>query len=311
MAIITSAEQGPSTNPIQGTSPLKQVAPPIETAPPAEKTDDPMSPKLLELARRTKAQRQAQLKFQQEQQAFESKRAELERKESEYQKNFVPRDRIKTDLLGVLSEAGISAPELIKILQGQGGQAISQDLESRRLRQEFEEFKATTQAEREQSTKQYEQNVTEQYQQAINQIRFDTKALVERDSSFEMIKAERAEESVVQFIELVYKEGLTDEDGKEIYPKGKALTVDEAAQKVEDYLTTEALRLAQLPKVQKKLAPQEIEMAAAPKQQQITPKQSQIKTLTNSMTASTSKSLSAAERRARAIAVAEGRIPAN
>ena len=55
---------------------------PVETAPAVEaEKKEAMSPKLVELARRQKAQRAAQIRLQQEQQALVAARAEIERKQ--------------------------------------------------------------------------------------------------------------------------------------------------------------------------------------------------------------------------------------
>ena len=274
-----------------------------EESVPAVSADDPNAAKFLELAKRTKAQRALELKLKQEQQSLEAKRAEIEKKQAEYENNYIPKDRLKNDLIGVLTELGYDPSGVVNAIQSG---PVSMEMTIRQLQQKIAQLEAGTST----VAKNLEENTTAQYQAAVNNIRTQAKSLVAKDPSFETIKAMGKEEDIVKRIEKVFNEGEFDEEGNEIYAKGTVLDVTEVAQKIEETLLADALRIAQLNKVKQKLAPVVEETAEGTKQKTATnPKQTQIKTLTNTMTASPSKSLSAAERRARAIAIAEGRIP--
>ncbi len=90
---------------------------------------------------------------------------------------------------------------------------------------------------------------------------------------------------VVDLIEKTFKED------------GILLTEDEAAQQVEDYLTEEAYKLANLKKIQKRLqtSSASTSTSATPAKSAETPKQSQpMKTLTNAV--GTSRQLTSKER---------------
>lgn len=281
------------------------AAPADATTEAAAVTETPApSPELVELAKRTKTQRLAQLKLQNEIQAVEKTKLELAAKQKEYETNYVPRDRIKSDFLNVLAEAGIT-PEQVQTYFSQNG--VSHDLEIRNLKRELAEIKAG----RESANKQAEERQTQDYQHALNQIRSDAKALVQSDPNFDTIKELRAEEEVVKLIERVFQEGVQDESGEFKFAKGTVLTVEQAAQHVEDYLVEESLRRASLGKVKAKLAPPAAEaVTGATKQTTLsgTKQATPIKTITNSMVATPTKPLSPSERRARAIAIAEGRL---
>lgn len=268
-------------------------------APPAEVKEDAMSPRLVELARRTKAQRALQLKLQAQEQAVEKKRMELEQKQREYEQNYIPRDRFKADPLGVFAEMGITPEQLQQFFTQNPTAGV--DIKLQQALKRIEELENGSKN----VAKSQEEAIAQQYQAALNQIRTDTKLLVASDPAFETIKEMQAEDEVVNLIEKVFNEGAGD-----TYPKGHVLSVTEAAQQVEDYLVEEALRMSKLNKVKQKLAAPTEEAATKQEQEtnQPTKQAPPLKTLTNSMIASPAKPITAQERRARAIAIAEGRL---
>lgn len=283
----------PSATPPTDGAPVEAATAP---APEVEKKEQ-MSPKLVELARRAKAQRAAQLRLQQEQQALATARADIERKQREYETNYIPKDRLQNDFLGVLADAGITPEQIQNYFMQQPTATVELKLQQAMKRIEELENGSKTFA------KNQEEQAQQNYEAAINQIRNDAKVLVNTDPNFELVKEMRAEEEVVNLIKRVFDEGIPG-----VYTPGTVLSVDDAAAQVEDYLFEEATRVANLSKVKQKLgvsAPVE----TSPKQtQQPLNKQQSIKTITNSMVATPTKPLSAAERRARAIAIAEGRL---
>lgn len=287
----------------QGTVPAAIPAPEGTEAAPVEKTgEDPLSPKLVELARRTRAQRQLELKLKAQEQALAQREAEIAKKATDYETNYVPVEKLRNDLLGVLTQAGYNREQLVQAL---GSPQVGMEVEVRQLREELKALKQMS----EQSQKQFQERDSQQYEQALNQIRMDAKALVDSDPSFETIKATNSHEAVAELIKKVFDEGYVDEEKGVNFPKGTILSVEQAAQKVEDYLLEEAIKMANLKKVKEKLSPPVEEIPVETPKVDSQNKQG-IKTLTNTMSAqSSAKKLSAADRRARAIAMLEGRIP--
>lgn len=288
---------------VPASTPPVAETPQVEAAAPEVEKKDAMSPKLVELARRQKMQRAAQIKLQQEQKAIETARAELERKQREYETNYIPKDRLQNDFLGVLADAGITTEHLQNFFQQQPTATV--ELKLQQALKRIDEL--------EQGTKTFAKNQEEQaqknYEAAINQIRNDAKVLVNSDPNLELVKEMRAEEEVVNLIQRVFDEGISDGRGGYIYTPGTVLSVDEAAAQVEEYLFEEATRVANLAKVKNKLVASETPVPATTKQtQQPLNKNQPIKTITNSMVATPTKPLTASERRARAIAIAEGRL---
>ncbi len=289
----TSKMEPANTAAIEGDAPT--------IAPASPSPEDPNSSKFLELAKRTKANRALQMKLQQEQQSIEQAKAEMAKKNSEYETNYIPKERLKSDLLGVLTELGYDPNQVAQAFQSG---PVNVDMTIRKLQKEIAELKAGTET----VTKTLEQNKVSQFDAAVNNVRSQAKALVAKDPTFETIKAMGKEEDIVQHILKVFNEGETDAEGNEVYPVGHVLDVTDVATQIEEKLLEEALRFASLEKVKKKLAPPPVEETPESIKQKITPhtKQTPIKTLTNTMTASPSKSLSHSERRARAIAIARG-----
>lgn len=266
---------------------------PSETAPEATKPkEDPLSSQYALLARKERALRakvQAQdatLKAREAE--FAEREAAIKAKEAEYTSNYIPKSRIKSDPLSVLTEEGVSYDELTNAILN----PIKQDP---RVMAEIERLKAEVQATRDIQTKAKEEYAAQQkqaYTQAVNQIRNDVKQLVATDPAYEMVKETKSVGDVVDLIEKTYKED------------GILLSVEEAATEIEEYLVEEAVKLATRKKVQAKL--QSAQKPAQPAPQATTPeKQSQpgMKTLTNAVNAS--KSMSARER---AIAAFKGQL---
>ena len=139
-----------------------------------------------------------------------------------------------------------------------------------------------------------EQQQTEAYQAAIKQIESDVKSLVSQDSSYEAIRASKAEKDVVELIEETYKQD------------GVLLSTEEAAQMVEDYLVEQYTKFTQLDKIKQKIELSKAKTAQSNSVKQPSePQQSQptMKTLTNNV--GSSKPLTARER---AILAFEGKL---
>lgn len=244
--------------------------------PPKEATKEDSKPALssqyAQLARKEKAIRQQVQELKAREAALAAREEAL--KPAAAQPSFDPSKYISKDELlnnpwDVLSQNGLTYDQLTQ-------QALNQpDPAQRALLEEIRALKAeinTVKEETQGTKKSYENQQAESYNQAVNQIRTETKRLVFTDPTFEAIKATNSVEDVVDLIRETFKED------------GILLTVEEAAKEVEDYLIEEATKLAKLSKIQQRLKP-----AAPAVKQETGQKQQQTshtaKTLTNGMTA--------------------------
>ncbi len=281
LSVVKPSTQTANTD----TSDTTADAPPEASKPAA----DPLSARYAQLARQERALRakvQAQeAAFKAREAAFNEQIAAAKAKEAEYTSNYVPKSRIKSDPLSVMTEEGVTYDELTQaILNPQAKQDPRVLAEIEKLRAEVKEARAYQEKAKEESVAQQKQA----YNQAVNQIRNEAKQLIASDPSFEMIKETRSIGDVVDLIEKTYNED------------GILLSVEEAATQVEEYLATQAVRLARINKIRSQL--QEVQKPA--QQQQVAgTKQAGMKTLTNSVNAS--KSMSA---RDRAIAAFKGEL---
>lgn len=255
-----------------------------DTPQPAPVKEPSVSSQFAALARREKAIRaQAQ---QQEQAskarelAFTAKEAELQAKLASYEQSYVSKDRLKADLLGTLTEQGLSYDDITQqFLNNQS--PLDPRVQSHI--QKLEAKLAALEAKATQGEEQAKSSQAEQYQAAIKQITNDTRQLISTDPEFEMVKATGSVKDVVELIERTFNE------------KGTLLTVEDAARQVEEYLTDEALKLSRTGKIQKRLQPVAPTAAALAQKTPSTQTQPQpVKTLTNSI--SSSRQLSAKER---------------
>lgn len=242
--------------------------------------EDPLSTQYANLARKEKALRAKALQQEQSLKAKEAaiaaKEAELRAKEQEYQSKYIPKDKLTNDTLNALAEAGLTYDQITELMLNQQNPQKMQEIQlNKKLEakiQELEDKISKTQ-------KSAEEQQTQAYKQAVNQIRNETKSLVEADPTFETIKATGSIDDVVQLIEETFKQ------------EGVLLSVEDAAREVEEYLVEEAMKIAKLNKIQQRLAP--APKPAEPKQEP--PKQQQtLKTLTNSI--SSPEKLSARDR---------------
>ncbi len=236
----------------------------------APKVDEALSPKFAVLARKEKALRtQAQ--------QLKAQADALKARESEYQTSYISKSdlqkKLADDPVAFMNEHGLSWDQLTQSVLNQS----PQDNQIKALKAEIEALKADQNTVK---TTMSEQQ-TRAYDQAVNQIRNDAKMLVHSDPQFETIKETKSEEAIVSLIEETFKQD------------GTLLSVDEAAQQVEEYLIEEGMRMARLNKVKAKLTPQQAE------QQQIIEKP-QMRTLTNATTALTPKRMTQKDRVERA-----------
>ncbi len=258
-----------------------------EAAVPEKQAEDPaLSRQFAQLARQEKALR---ARVQQQEQQFRAKEAELKAREASLQtpqtdmSKYISRDMLKQDALTALAEAGVSYEELTQ-------QIISQQPVDPRMQATINKLNAKIEAlekQNETSQKSYQDQQTQAYQAAVKQIELDVKALVQNDPNFETIKASRATKDVVELITETY------------HKDGYLLSVEEAAQQVEDYLADEYTKFANINKIKQRITqssatkPQS-NPTQSPGQSQKQQQQPQMKTLTNAT--SSTRQLSAKER---------------
>lgn len=244
-------------------------------------TEESISSQYANLARREKAIR---AKAQADAASFKAREAELIRREealkakdTEYSTNYIQKDRLTSDTINTLLDAGLSYDQITEAMLQQ--QSTPDFTRSRAYQEMQSELKALKMAQ-EQTKKSFEEQQTQSYQSAIKQISADAKKLVFTDPNFEMIKETNSVNDVVELIESTFKES------------GSVLSVEEAAQMVEEELVEEAMRISKIKKLQQKLSLKE--SALSESQATDAPKQQQLKTLTNSV--GSSRKLTATER---------------
>lgn len=259
--------------------------------------EEPLSSQYAVLARKEKALRAKDQQLRAREAAVKAKeesKSSLEpAKPSFDESKYISRDKLASDPFSALAELGISYDQLTNLaLNAPKPEEIAVNNEIKALRDELKSLRG----EQETARKSFQEQQEQSYKQAIDQMKHETKTLVTRDPSFEMIRSTGSVSDVVELIEETFSKGMGSE-----YPKGTLLSVEEAAQMVEDYLTEEATKISRIKKVQERLRPA---VNTAPARKSEPTKQSQpLKTLTNSV--GTSRQLSARER---ALLAFEGKL---
>lgn len=251
-----------------------------------EKKEDPaLSRQFAQLARQERALR---AKAQQQDQAYKARIAELEAREAALTtkptfdpKEYIKRSQIKEDALSALDEVGVSWDELTQ-------QAINRQPIDPRLQQTVDNLKAQIEdlkAANEQNQKAAVDRDQAGRAAAVRQISLDAKNLVKSDPvAYEAIAKTGTVKEVVDLITKTF-----DKDGI-------LLTVEEAAQEVENYLVEENFKMStSINKIKQRMAAANASASKSDEKTQASTKQQQtMKTLTNA-TAS-SRQLSAKER---------------
>ena len=280
-----SAVRSPSRPGPQGTI-EESSAPEVSSEPAKAPEDKQLSSQYAQLARREKALRSQALQLKQQNEAFAAREAAIKAKEAELQgnPNYIPKDKLSTDTLRVLEEAGISYEQLTEMaLNGPSHEARQQQ----RVISELQAKLAKLEEGQTKGQQAFEEAQKNQYSQAIAQIKSEAKQLVSQGEQFELIHSMNQVDEVVELITKTFE------------ADGVLLTVEEAAKAVEEHLEEEAMKLTRIQKIQKRM---NLQGGATPQsqvsstQQGGNQKQSQpaMKTLTNSV--ASSRPLTARER---------------
>lgn len=248
-----------------------------------EEAPTPLSTQYAILARKEKALRAKAIATEQSLKAREAaltaREAEIQSKSNQDLSNYISKDKLRQNAFGTLTELGLTYDDISQqalAAQSPDAQAI------RQIREEVAEELKTLREEQAKTRQTFEQQQAESYKQAVNQIRIETRQLVNADPSYETVKAANAINDVVELIERTFKED------------GTLLTVEQAAQAVEEHLVEEAFKFSQLGKIQERLKKASATTQTVPKAQSQATQQVQIKTLTNAV--GSTRPLSARER---------------
>lgn len=264
--------------------------------PKPEITEQSASSTMAALARREKAIR---AKAQQQNEQFKAREAQLAAREAALAaketspqvdlSEYIPKAKLRDYTADTLEEAGLDYD------------AVTQQFANRQPRNHrYESIIEKQQAQMQKMQERldaFEKNVTEtqtqSYNAALKQIERDTQSLVSAEpETYELIKSTRSVKDVVDLIEATYKE------------EGRLMSVEEAAQEVEDYLADEAWKLAQTKKIKSRYSNSSATNENTGKQSPSPNQQQQpMKTLTNNV--SSTRKLSARER---ALLAFEGKL---
>lgn len=181
----------------------------IEAQPNPEVTGEPLSPQAASLARKEMQFRKAQLEFKAKEEAWKQD-----------QVNYIRKDRIQSETLKVLSEAGIDADKLVEL---QINQAQPKD-PNQALHDQIAELKAQIQGIIDPEKGTLAKRDQEAYDQTVSQIRYDAKLLVDSNPAFGTIKTENQLSEVVDLITKTFEQD------------GEILDVEEACQLIENGL---------------------------------------------------------------------------
>lgn len=192
------------------------------------------------------------------------------------------KQRIAEDPLGFMQEHGYDTDKLTELILNPPA-PLSPEVKAMRAKLEALEQQL------ESGTKAQEEQRSQAYNKAVEQIRNDVTSLVDTDEKFQTVKELQLHEAVVELIKQTFDS------------TGKLMSLEDAANEVEEYALNEALRVANLQKVQTKLKPQD---PIPPVKGSATP----TTTLTNRLEQEApSRPLTSKQRQENAIAIAEGR----
>lgn len=244
---LSAESQEPVAAPEAATADNAQIPATSEQATAAIEEIKPLSPQFAALAKQKRA-------LQAKEREIAEREAALTGTTGTPDTGFM--DRIKSDPLGVLKEAGVTYDQLTEaVLAGDSPNPAVSRLESevRALKTALENQNKSL-AEKDQFNE----------KQVLTQMRKDADRLVELNGDeYELVRATGSQSQVVDLIKRTFDE------------TGEVLDVQEALVLVENELFEESLKLAQLKKIQSKLTPGQPQQQAP-----ASPAQKQMRTLT-------------------------------
>lgn len=290
---ITSVPTLPQGSGVQGINQQTTHESPTPALPVVKeepKLEEQLSSKYADWAKKEKLLRS---KIQASEEALKKREEAIQAKEAEYEKNYVPRSRVaevfQKDPTNALKEFGLSGDQLTHALLNQPS---PQDLKIQQLEAEVAALKGYP----DQTKKLLEDRDKQAYDTALHQMKFDLQKFVEKDPQYELIRNNKAHESVAQLIQDVFEKGSE----KLNFPTGHLLQFNEACDLVEKELEEQIWEAAQSEKIKSRFqtpAPVVVKDAA--------PNKLAVKTLTHSQAPAAQKPLSP---RDRAILAFEGKL---
>jgi len=239
--------------------------------------EDPRQREFDKLARQERAFR---AKIQQQEQALKAREAAIAAREAELTAKNTEYTSDKSDPLAVMAKTGLSYDQLTEQLLNQPQANPRMEATIKKLEAKIQSLETAN----ENSQKTYQEREEANYQAAVKQITQDAKSLIKADPvAFEAIAKTGSVRDVVELITETYnKDGIV-------------LSVEEAAQQVEEYLVEEGFNtVSKIDKIKKRMQAN-AQQAASKQTPNPTNKQSQpMKTLTNA--SSSQRQLSAKER---------------
>lgn len=280
---LSSIEPPPSGNTKQE---MVQTPNNVETVKPTvEATNEALTGQFATLARQERQIRKARQELKAAQDAWKQEQA-----------NYIPKQQLTSDTLKVLAEAGITSDKLVELQLSQAAPPDPNQI----LLNEIAELKKQLQGITDPENGTLAQRDKQQYDQAISQIRSDTKLLVDSNPAYGTIKSEGKTEDVVELITSVFNE------------EGIVLDVEEASQLVEDKLVERLYkqyeRISQYEKIKARLGKQSENTAEAIPEQG-TVKQTQDTTRVTTLT-NAGASMRPQSARDRAIAIVQAALDA-
>lgn len=216
---------------------------------PAEVTAEPKTPidpeqarRFAQLSREAKALNAKRIQqdtdFKTREAAIAEREAKAQAIEQKYNTGYVDKNQLKQNVLQVLADNGISYDDVTQ-------QILNQQPVDPRLQATIQRLEAKVQ-EQEDKLKNQETRAEEQqkqsYQAAIQQIRFDAQELIESNSAYELIKATESVDDIVEYIEAQYQKN------------GRVISVETAAEKIENFLTEKIEKLSATTKIKERLS---------------------------------------------------------
>lgn len=245
-------------------------------------SEQPQAPEAADPRLATYAKKEQQLrKMQMELQA---EKAKWEQESTKYQTDYLPKARLQEDPLAVLSEMGYDTDKLSQLLLNAPN---ANDPTVRMFQSKIKALEEKQAA----ADRRAEETIKGQFEQAKKQIANEAKLLVDGSADYETIKSAGMHDAVTELILQTFEQS------------GVLMDVSEAAQQVEEHLINEGMKFAKISKIQQRMQPKETAQA------QPGNGQTGMKTITQNLAQPQSgKSLTAAERRARAIAAFNGQL---
>jgi hypothetical protein len=214
----------PPADPIPPVDPVNSPVLDANKAQPSEETK-PLSPQMAALAKQRRALQVKERELQEREKAFQ---ASASKKDS-----WIDPAQLKEKPLSVLLQNGVTYNQLTEaLLSGQGD-----------VNPEIADLKASIQALQDGFTKTMAEKDAQAERQALDEMRREATFLATQGDDFEMIRETGSISDVVSLIEKTYRQS------------GEILDVKEAMGLVEAELVSEAMKIANIKKMQAKLQP--------------------------------------------------------